>query len=119
MSTPSDDDTKPLRRRRPAVTPDDREQELIVAATDLAHKQLMEGTASAQVITHYLKASSSREQLEKERLKGEVKLLEIRADAIAAQQRTEELFAEAIQAMRSYQGLPPMELGGGHVGEEQ
>lgn len=77
---------------------------MIDLADQLAERQLREGTASAQVITHYLKLGSSRERLEQERLVLENKLVEAKTEAIAGQQRQEELFAEAIKAMRAYQG---------------
>jgi hypothetical protein len=77
---------------------------MIELADQLAEKQLREGTASAQVITHYLKMGSSRERLEQEKLVLETKLVEAKTEAIANQARSEELFAEAIKAMRSYQG---------------
>lgn len=79
---------------------------MIELADQLAERQLREGTASAQVITHYLKLGSSRERLEQEKLGLEQELLRAKTEQIAGQQRTEELFAEAIKAMRAYQGEP-------------
>jgi hypothetical protein len=79
---------------------------MIELADRLAERQLREGTASAQVITHYLKLGSSRERLEQEKISLEQELLRAKADQIAGQQRTEELFADAIRAMRTYQGEP-------------
>ena len=70
----------------------------------LAEQQLIDGTASAQVITHYLKLGSTREKLEQLRLENETKLLEARVEALASAQRVEELYAEAISAMRRYSG---------------
>jgi len=93
--------------RLPARTPDERENQLIRAATDLAEQQLRDGTASAQVITHYLKLGSSRERLEQERLKGEVTLMKIKEEHMASEMRTEALMREALDAMRNYQGLSP------------
>lgn len=93
-------------RRKPASTPEDRENQMIALADQLAEKQLRDGTASSQVITHYLKLGSSRERLEQERLVLEQQLLRAKTEQIAAQQRQEELFAEAIKAMRVYQGEP-------------
>ena len=89
-------------KRRPALNPDSREQQLIAAAVDLAEKQLLEGTASSQVITHYLKLGSSKERLEKEKLEEENKLL--RTESIKSAKKQEELFEEAIRAMRHYSG---------------
>ena len=91
-------------RRRRATTPEGRENQLISLAVDLAEKQLREGTASSQVISHYLKLGTSREQLEQERLRRENKLLEARVEAIESQKRVEELYAEALTAMKVYSG---------------
>lgn len=92
------------RRRRPALTPEAREQQLVSLAVDLAEKQLMEGTASSQVITHYLKLGSMRERLERERLEEENKLLKAKTEALHSQKRVDELYASAIEAMRRYSG---------------
>lgn len=92
------------RPRRPALTPEARENQLVALAVDLAEKQLQEGTASSQVITHYLKLGSTREKLERERLAEENKLLKAKTEAIQAQQRSDELFAEAIKAFGIYKG---------------
>lgn len=97
-------DTTRRRQRRPATTPEGRESQLISLATDLAEKQLVEGTASAQVITHYLKMASTREKLEQEKLQRENLLLSAKVDAMASAKRIEELYEEALSAMRSYAG---------------
>lgn len=94
-------------RPRRATTPEGREQQLIALAVDVAEEQMRNGTASAQVISHYLKLGSSREQLEQERLAGEVHLLKIKAETIASQKRVEELYTEALNAMRTYAGQGP------------
>lgn len=77
---------------------------MIELADQLAERQLREGTASAQVITHYLKLGSSRERLEQQKLGLETELVKAKTDQIAGQQKQEELFAKAIKAMRAYQG---------------
>lgn len=82
---------------------------MIGLADELAERQLREGTASAQVITHYLKLGSSRERLEQHKLELEHKLLEAKAEQIQNQARQEELFANAIRAMRGYQGQGELE----------
>lgn len=89
---------------RPAFTPEARENQLIAAATNLAEKQLLEGTASSQVITHYLKLGSSKERLEKEKLERENELLRAKTEALQSAQRVEELYANALDAMRRYNG---------------
>ena len=91
-------------RRRPPTTPEASENHLINLATELAERQLRNGTASAQVISHYLKLGSSRERLEQERLARENELLQAKAEALASQKRVEELYITALSAMRSYSG---------------
>ena len=90
--------------RRPAITPDSRENQLINMAVDLAERQLEEGTASSQVITHFLKLGSSKERLEREKLEEENKLLRAKTENLQSQKRVEELYAEALAAMRRYNG---------------
>jgi len=95
---------EPISRRPPGITPEDRENQLIAAAVDLAEEQIRNGTASAQVISHFLKLGSSREKLEQDRLRGEVRLVDAKVESIASGARIEALYEEAIQAMRSYAG---------------
>lgn len=97
-------------RRRTATTPEGRETQLISKAARLAEQQLEDGTASAQVITHFLKLGSTREQLEQERLRHENELLKVKREAIESQQRIEELYVEAISAMRAYSGHQPEDV---------
>lgn len=86
------------------MTPEARENQLISLAVDLAEKQLQEGTASSQVITHYLKLGSTKERLEKEKLEEENKLLRARTEALQSSKKIEELYENAISAMRRYSG---------------
>ena len=95
---------------RPATTPDERENQMIAAAVDLAEQQLRAGTASAQVISHYLKLGSSRERLEQERLAREDELLGAKREAMESQKRVEEMYTAALSAMRSYAGEQPLEM---------
>ena len=97
----------PKSRRAPAQTPEQRENQLISLAVDLAEKQLREGTASAAVLNYYLKLGSSREKLEQERLSRENELLEAKAESLASAKRVEELYKSAMAAMRSYSGQEP------------
>ena len=94
-------------RRKPATTPEGRENELVSAATDLAERQILEGTASSQVITHFLKLGSTRERLEQQRLEHENELTRVKIEALESQKRVEELYVEALAAMRSYRGDEP------------
>jgi hypothetical protein len=104
--------TEPVSRARrpPATTPEGRENQLIASAVDLAEKQMQEGTASSQIITHYLKLGSTREKLEQERLERENELLQAKIEAMASVKRVEELYETALNAMRSYAGQEPLEM---------
>lgn len=94
----------PSKKIRPALTPEARENQLISLAVDLAEQQLRDGTASSQVITHYLKLGTTRERLEKELLEREVELKKAKTEAIQSAERIEKLYSEAITAMRNYGG---------------
>ena len=92
------------REMRPALTPEARENQLIYLATDLAEKQLREGTASSQVITHYLKLGSTKEKLEREKLAEENNLLRAKRENLQSQKNVEEKYKKAINAMKRYSG---------------
>lgn len=92
------------RPRRPALTPEGRENQMISLAIDLAEKQLSEGTASSQVITHFLKLGSSKERLEKEKLRMESELLQAKRVSLQSQEDIKELYTNAMNAMRIYNG---------------
>jgi len=96
-------------KRPPASSIEAREDQMIALAVDLAEKQLREGTASAQVITHYLKLGSTREKIEKEIMREQKKLLEAKTDAIQSAARVEELYSNAIAAMQSYKTSTPQQ----------
>ena len=91
-------------RIRKALTPEAREMQLTSLAVDLAEKQLLEGTASSQIITHYLKAGSTREQLELERLRSENEMLKAKAKAIASAEDQKVLLEKALKAFTEYSG---------------
>lgn len=97
-------------RRPRASTLQGREDQLINKAVDLAEQQLDDGTASAQVISHYLRLGSSREKLEQEKLAKENELLTAKREMMASAARMEELMSEAINAFRSYSGQDVVEL---------
>jgi hypothetical protein len=92
------------RRQAPAMSPEAREKQMISLAVDLAEKQLAEGTASSQVITHYLKLGSTKETLEKDKLKTENELLRAKTDAIRSAKSVDQLYGQALEAMRKYSG---------------
>lgn len=92
------------RKRRPALTPEARENQMIALAVDLAEKQLMEGTASSQVITHFLKLGSSKAELEREKLAMENELIRAKTESIQSQKKMEEVYINALNAMKRYSG---------------
>lgn len=96
--------SEPKKRMRPALTPEARENQLVSLAVDLAEQQLRDGTASSQVITHYLKLGSTKERIEKEILEKQKMLIEAKTQSLQSQQRIDALYAEAIKAMRTYSG---------------
>ena len=102
---------KRRQERRPAMTEEGRENQLVSLAIDLAERQLVDGTATSQVITHYLKLGSTREKLEQERLHRENQLLTARVETMASAKRIEELYEAALNAMRDYAGrdMEPIE----------
>lgn len=104
---PRDNSSDNGRRRPPALTPEAREDELTAAAYDLAETQIKNGTASSQVITHFLKAGSRREAMEQKRMVEEIHLMEVKKLQLESQKRVEDLYANALEAMRGYSGLGP------------
>lgn len=92
------------RKMRPALSPEARENQLISLAVDLAEKQLMEGTASSQVITHYLKLGSTKERIEKEILEKQKELIEAKTQSYRSQESMDAMYKEAIAAMKRYSG---------------
>ena len=97
-------------RRRPAQTPEERERQLINASYDAAEQMISEGRATSQLLVHFLKLGTERETLENERLRRENQLLTAKVESLGSAKRVEELYAEAMNAFRSYQGRPDKEL---------
>jgi hypothetical protein len=91
-------------RIRPALTPESRENQMIALSIDLAEKQLREGTASSQVITHFLKLGSTKNQLELEKIRRENELLRAKTQTLESAKRVEELYENALNAMKNYSG---------------
>lgn len=94
----------PVKKGRPPLTTEARENQMISLAVDLAERQLMDGTASSQVITHYLKLGTMKERQEREKLEEEIKLLKAKTEAIASTKNIEQLYANAIKAIGIYSG---------------
>lgn len=95
---------EPVRRLRPALTPEARESQLVSAAYDLVEERILNGTATSQETVFFLKMGSPRARLEREKLRKENELLEAKAESIKSMQRVEELYSKALQSMREYSG---------------
>jgi hypothetical protein len=98
--------TNQAQRRPPATTPEGREQQLTALAMDAIEKRIINGTASAQELVYFAKIGSPNSKVERKLLETQQALLEAKIDGIASQSRTEELYKNALSAMRSYSGDP-------------
>ena len=92
------------RKNRPALSPEARENQLISLAVDLVEQRLMDGSASSQETTHFLKLATTKARLEKEILEKQRDLIVAKTESIKAEKRKDELYSEAIKAMRRYNG---------------
>ena len=92
------------KKMRPALTPEARENQMISLAMDLAEQQLRDGTASSQLITEFVKRGSTKARLEQEILEEQKELIEAKTKSLQSAQRIEELYANALDAMRNYSG---------------
>lgn len=95
---------KPSKKMRPALTPEARENQMISLAMDRAEEQLRDGTASSQVITHFLKLATEKERIEREILERQKELITAKTEALQSAKKIEELYTNAIAAMRNYSG---------------
>ena len=90
------------KRSKPADTPESREKQLIALAYNLVEKRLREGTATSQETTHFLRLGSQNARLERDILKAKKAKMDAEIEHIQSQKRVEELYANALAAMRSY-----------------
>ena len=96
--------SKGSQKMRSAIDPENRENQMIALAVNLAEQQLRDGTASSQVITHFLKLGTTKAELEKEKLRRENEVLSAKAKAYQSGEEMKELYENAIKAMRDYAG---------------
>ena len=97
----SSDSNSPL---RPPTSLEAQENLMISLAVQCAEKQLRDGTASSQVITHYLKLGSTKEKLEKEILEKQKELMDAKTRSINSNGEAKELYEKALTAFRRYSG---------------
>lgn len=93
------------RKRTPARSPEGRENQMISDAFDLAERKLRDGTASSQLIVHFLKLATTREQLENEKLRSDLKVADAKVRHMESQATSAELYEKAINAFKSYAGV--------------
>ena len=96
--------SSPRRKIRPALSPEARENQLIALAVDLVEQRLLDGTASSQEVTHFLKLGSTKNRLEEEKIRKEIEHLKVKSESIEASQHRDELYKEALEAFRTYSG---------------
>lgn len=96
--------TRRERKVRLPNTPEAREAYIVGLAEQEAARRIANGTASSQLLTHYLARGSERDKLERERLKQQNRLDEAKISKIESDERSEELYANAIAAMKRYSG---------------
>lgn len=85
-------------------TAEGKESQLINLAMKLAEKKLRDGTASSQIITHFLGLATAKAQLEAEKLKADVKLSSAKVDKINSDRDMKNIYEQVIDAMKKYQG---------------
>lgn len=93
-----------IKKGRPALTPEARENQLISLAIDLVEERLRNGTASSQETTHFLRLGSTSARLEKEKLRLETELVKAKTSQINSAESSEKLYSEAIKAFQKYSG---------------
>lgn len=91
-------------KMRRALTPEARENQMIALAMDLVESRLLDGTATSQETTHFLKLATVKYKLEKEKLEQENELTKAKTKALQSAEDIKELYAEAITAMKKYSG---------------
>lgn len=95
-----------MRKQPPATTPEGREQQLVALAMDASEQRMRNGTASSQELVYHMRAGSPTTKLERQILSLQAELLIAKTEALQSQKRVEELYAEALTAMRAYSGSP-------------
>lgn len=96
--------TNSRKKLPPALTPEAKENQMIALSMDVAEQMLRSGKPPAQVVTHFLKLGSMKEKLEREKIENENRLLKAKVESLQSQKRVEELYADAINAMKRYSG---------------
>lgn len=97
------------RRRRRAMTPEEREAQLISLTMDTVEERIRTGKASSQELVHFLRAGSNKERYEKEKLALELELVKAKTENLRMQQKNDEIYADALRAFKRYSGTDDAE----------
>lgn len=76
-----------LPKIRPALSPEAQEGQMISLAMDLVQRRLLDGSATSQETTHFLKLATERERTEREIAKKQLELMEAKRLQIESQAR--------------------------------
>lgn len=104
MAAQTKNSTKHKPKSYKSMSSEDREKQIIAKAVDLAEKKIEDGTASSQIICHYLDLATEERQRKNEKLKKETELLEAKKDSLETEQKREEIYENALKAFTSYSG---------------
>lgn len=89
----------------PATTDEERETQLATLAYDLAEQRLRDGTASSQLIHDCMRLDARRDRLERDILEEQKKLIVAKTENIESSKKLEEVYLNAVAAMKRYQGI--------------
>lgn len=92
------------------LTDQGRESFLVNLALDIVEQQLLEGTASSQVLTHFLKLGTQKYKLENEKLKSDLEVAQAKIKDYENREDTKQLLETALDAFKSYVGLSSKEV---------
>ena len=106
MAKPDGTNKDSMKTRPPATTPEGREQQITALAMNAIEKRILNGTATAQELTYAAKLGSPTARLERKLLEKQNELIDVKINGIRSQERSEEIYAQALSAMRTYSGHP-------------
>lgn len=89
----------------PGTTPKAREDQLIAMAYDKVEERIKNDTVTGAELVQILKWGSTKETLERELMERDLQLKMAKTEALQSSKQIEELYKQAMSAMRTYQGL--------------
>lgn len=79
---------------------------MVNLAYSAVQKRIEDGTASAMELVHFLKIGTTEHELQMRLLEAENELRAAKKAELESRQNVEELYKNALAAMRSYRGAP-------------